>query len=171
MKIIDDFLPRNMADHLEAYMLSRDFPWYFLPDITHGAEFETMTPAMSHVFFHELNGASNYFNTVISLPYMNPKEAPLAPAQIIRAVGFLQFPTMVSKPNNKHIDSPKPHKVLLYYVNDSDGHTVLYDGDNVIERIPPKKNRAIVFDGNILHASSRPTKNARCVINFNLTTI
>ena len=40
---------------------------------------------------------------------------------------------------------------------------------NIIKRISPKKGRALVFNGNRYHSSSGPTKDIRCIINFDIT--
>ena len=67
--------------------------------------------------------------------------------------------------NTPHVDltnkdgSIEPHKVALYYVNDSDGATILFnDKLDIIRRVKPKKGRMLLFDGNTLHTSSHPTK-------------
>lgn len=77
-----------------------------------------------------------------------------------------------------HIDGDTPHKVFLYYVNDSDGDTFMFDKffdpdkesvDNlcVTDRISPEMGKAVMFDGYQYHASSSPIKNDfRCVINI-----
>ena len=67
-----------------------------------------------------------------------------------------------------HLDKPsKGYMSLLYYVNDSDGDTIFFDKNiRMIKRVNPKKNRAILFDSNILHAGSNPIKSKkRIVIN------
>ena len=67
-----------------------------------------------------------------------------------------------------HVDNEtEDYKSLLYYVNDSDGDTLFFDNDlNIIKRVSPKKNTAILFDSNILHAGSNPIKSSkRIVIN------
>lgn len=76
-----------------------------------------------------------------------------------------------------HVDMTTPHMVLLYYVNDSDGDTVIFyekhssDQDPVLtvnRSISPKAGAAILFDGLTYHSSSSP-KNAkeRIVLNIN----
>ena len=74
-----------------------------------------------------------------------------------------------------HVDQDRPHKVFLYYVNDSDGDTYFfnerlgYNGKEftVNEQVSPKMGRAVLFDGDIYHASSSPTNsNMRCILNI-----
>ena len=72
--------------------------------------------------------------------------------------------------NEPHIDMKEKHKVILFYLNDSDGDTYFYDKDhNIIDSVTPKENRAVLFDGSILHSSSKPVEFAkRIVLNINL---
>ena len=62
---------------------------------------------------------------------------------------------------------------MVYYVNDSDGDTVLFNefyntkSVSINRRIAPKKGRAVIFDSNRFHASSNPINTpTRFVINF-----
>jgi hypothetical protein len=102
-------------------------------------------------------------------------------SKINTARAFLQLPWTSPEQDKFHVDDIEPHMVLLYYVNDSDGDTLISDKEftgaepdygvdaNIIERISPKKGRAILFDGHTYHAASVPKNNLRCVLNFNLT--
>jgi hypothetical protein len=60
--------------------------------------------------------------------------------------------------------------VVIYYVNDSDGDTFVFDDDGkIIKRVSPKKGRFFMFDGRLKHAGSHPYDNTmRVVINFNV---
>jgi hypothetical protein len=76
--------------------------------------------------------------------------------------------------NNAHIDSPDKHKVILFYLNDSDGPTYFYkdEHDDVIGENMPEKNSAILFEGDQYHSSSRPIKyDRRIVLNINLVEV
>ncbi len=55
------------------------------------------------------------------------------------------------------------HLVMLYYINDSDGETILRN----VGKIKPKKGRIVIFDGSILHKAKYPVKGYRCILNFN----
>jgi len=69
--------------------------------------------------------------------------------------------------NNMHVDMKLPHVVVLYYVNDADGDTFFFNNSReIVDRVTPKKGRAVVFDGLTLHASSMPTKNHRISLNL-----
>ena len=72
--------------------------------------------------------------------------------------------------NTPHKDFDIPHKVLLYYVNDSDGDTILFDKDEKeYARITPKQGRMLYFNGKTLHAGNHPFKSeCRIVINYDL---
>lgn len=93
--------------------------------------------------------------------------------------------TKEGRRNNIHVNMLIPHLVMLYYVNDCDGDTILYDKTledipdgipypekyhnlNITHRISPKKGRILFFDGRIYHAPSTPTKSIRCIITMDL---
>ena len=83
-----------------------------------------------------------------------------------------------------HVDFAFPHLVFLYYVNDSDGPTTIlnkkcfmgnnkvfddFEENDVIQRVDPKKGRAVIFDGLYYHAGGIPKNTPRCVVNFDLS--
>ena len=175
--IVDDALPLSLANDLESMILNKNYPWYFLPDITHGYNMDRCDITISgheHLYFDLNHGGvlSNNFGYVHSIPHIifdkiGYKKRP----QLVRAKSFMHLP--LTRPqgylhDNLHIDSDIPHIVCLYYVNDTDGDTFICDIDKKIRRISPKKNRAVVFDGSLYHASSLPTKNKRIIININV---
>jgi hypothetical protein len=75
-----------------------------------------------------------------------------------------------------HVDHGRPDaKTLIYYVNDSDGDTIIFKnaftGEDPgpleeLHRITPKAGSAILLDSTMYHASSSPTTGVRSVINF-----
>ena len=105
---------------------------------------------------------------------------------ILEARSFLQLPLNVdfagTGVDTPHLDRFTPHLVFLYYVCDSDGDTIIYDyktekeGDvpffedvKELKRITPKQGRVVIFDGMYWHTAEQPTKDVRCIINFNIS--
>lgn len=100
--------------------------------------------------------------------------------QLQRVKANLLWPNPSKKIENSyhrpHADHGRPNaKTLLYYVNDADGDTVIFNkrwtGEDpgkleISYRVSPKAGSAVLFDSNIYHASSSPTTGIRSVINF-----
>lgn len=174
--VIDNVLPVGMADEIERTMLSSYFPWYYLPDITYVQEAlagKDRTPAMSHTFVEKQGKqSSDFYGLIRAIPHVAMEKAFGKTFSFVYQVrSFMQMPLRNSREhNNVHIDYEFPHAVCLYYLNDTDGDTFLFDSDRqtVIKRVTPKKNRALLFDGSLYHASSSPTEVPRAILNFNL---
>jgi len=96
---------------------------------------------------------------------------------------FLQLPLNLKDRSldAPHIDADRDHLVILYYVNDSDGDTVIYKnkftGYNEIpkfneleelKRVTPKAGRVVMFNGRHYHTAQQPEHNVRCIINYNV---
>ena len=175
IQVVDNFLPAQLADSLEHMLLGNEFPWYYTPDITYGHSVnqEVKNPAFSHSLYREETGPSSFYLSVCNLPFLGSVK--VTPSRVSRAVALMQTPQMdinSSLHNHPHVDTPNPHIVFLYYVCDSDGDTFMFSTDKddhtITKQVTPKKNRALIFDGSIYHASSKPKASNRCVINFNL---
>ena len=72
-----------------------------------------------------------------------------------------------------HRDLSHPHTTMVYYVNDSDGPTVIFNNKmEVIVESEPKKGRAIVFGGHRYHCGTLPEKHKeRIAINVNFKAV
>ena len=103
-------------------------------------------------------------------------------AEIIQGRSFLQLPlrnidTSIVDSPHIDLDPGDEHIVVLYYVNDSDGDTIIYnerekdrpDGIYTIkQRVTPKQGRVVLFDGWLMHTAEQPINNVRCIVNYNL---
>jgi hypothetical protein len=80
--------------------------------------------------------------------------------------------------NFPHSDRGNGEKVFIYYVNDSDGDTVMFneyddyktipDTFTIVDRITPKKGTGVFFEANRFHASCNPAiSQHRYIINYN----
>ena len=99
-----------------------------------------------------------------------------ADVNIIKGRSFLQLPINYNgeRIDTPHIDIVDDHFVILYYVCDSDGDTIIYnekvksDNYTIQKRISPKQGRVVLFDGSYYHTAEQPTDNIRCVVNYDL---
>jgi hypothetical protein len=169
MKIVDNALPDTLANEIEAVLFSNTFPWFFMDDITYrnNPNVKDKTMAFSHLFYSNGVINSDSFEMIEAIPIALSETGTL-----LLARSFLQLPVSTTRlHNNIHIDYETPHTVCLYYVNDTDGDTFIFANDKktITQRISPKKNRCVVFDGSTYHASSTPSKDKRAVINFDLS--
>jgi hypothetical protein len=89
-----------------------------------------------------------------------------------------------------HIDKTEQHITIIYYINDSDGDTLIFNdktknhyigkefmtNENFLDfknfelnkSVTPKKGRVVIFDGNLWHYGKYPTTGERNIININL---
>ena len=97
-------------------------------------------------------------------------------AKLEVANSFLQLPINFKgeREDTPHVDITDDHFVMLYYVCDSDGDTIIYneqeksDSYTVQKRITPKQGRVVLFDGSYYHTAEQPINNIRCVVNYDL---
>jgi hypothetical protein len=96
---------------------------------------------------------------------------------VIQGRSFLQFPLNLENydVDTPHIDlSTIDHFVMLYYVCDSDGDTIIYnekdisDQYTIKEKVTPKQGRVVLFDGSLYHTAEQPLNNNRCIVNYDL---
>ena len=174
MKVIDNKVSKTLQNKIEEYFLHDNFPWYYnnnslgkhvpkkCKNITKDSfnEFQ-----LTHKFVDEGRVNSPHTNIIMNL--LN--ELDMEGTPILRCKANLKFRTNTRKKHNIfHMDHKDPHKVMIYYVNDSDGDTFLKIGKS-IKRVSPKKGRVLCFDGKTMHAANHPRKtNKRLIINFNL---
>ena len=167
IKEIDNCIGWNYADKIEALVTSLNFPWYYLEDITYVNDNTSVkVPGFSHLLYDRMNRYEGR-----DLAFLSPLLFHIAQDEVrefVRMKISMLLKSDRTEPNNKHIDHSFPHTTILYYVSDSDGDTIFYNGDEIIHRVTPKKGKAVIFDGLIYHASSCPQSySRRYTINMN----
>lgn len=103
---------------------------------------------------------------------------------VMRTRTNMTFRSDDERPVGAHVDNRNryEHYVFLYYVNDSDGDTVLYNQHHdgvtsykeedltIRSRFSPKAGSAIFFSGDIFHTWHYPiTHDFRCSVNMNVS--
>ena len=189
IQVIDNIIPFTAQERLKQIVDDRDFRWTYRQDVT-------FKPGSGFPDFYLDERTSGYARSIY---YMDEIDCPdMLPwcqqildglhdktGMYIETLLRIQCNLMYQNPsktftkdsfNAAHTDQTYPHKVLLYYVNDSDGDTFIFnekrgeefDKLTIKQRVTPKQGRAVFFDGDYLHSSSNPLNSfKRQAINFN----
>ena len=171
IKVVDNFIPKSLENKLDN-ILSYHLHYQYVPNTVEKND-EDYCPSFSRKIYHQLeleNTDKDYLFTLSPL-YVFLNSQNLFLHNILQARIFFQIPSIAPPIHKPHVDLNVPHQVCLYYVNDSDGDTIIYDSTGkTIRKISPKKGRMIFFNGNLKHSASTPTQNHRAVINYNVIT-
>jgi hypothetical protein len=169
---IDNFLPTRYHSAMSDLVFSNYFPWFYLENsaFERRGDFDENHFSFSNSIYVD-DVKSPHFDFFLPMIYQIPLEL-AEDIEVIRIRAGMQTKILGEVVvNDPHVDMESDHYTLLYYVNDSDGDTVFYKDSTASEVImsnTPVANSAIIFDGNIYHASSHPTTvPARVAININ----
>lgn len=153
-------------------------PWTFVPNLSHGNAENYDASGFSYLFYIDEKFNQKEKKTVQTSEYNYVVPMILSAfdrfglnasiENVFRSRVRFTLTREKSVIEDKHVDYNFPHLVLLYYINTTDGDTVLYHENEIVEKITPKRGRCVLFDGSILHASSSSTLAPRLVLNTNI---
>ena len=182
MEIIDNFLEEEYFNHIQSKILHADHRWYYMDNISISKEISTRETDLRYGFNYSLIepdhkeynlGEMNKFIYDVSIA---------ANANVVlRSRMDMTTNRGESYKLEPHVDFQYPHITTIFYVNDSDGNTIIYNEmydqiDQEIDdtqltikqEIEPKANRLIIFNGLHLHTGHTPSiHNQRVLINSN----
>ena len=193
MKIIEDVLPVEQADWLEDMLTSNSIGWNYIGDGSRpnaDPENVRLFPSFAHPIYAKYDdnpfGDRDMMQRFECLNHTVCAKSGLDIENMDRIRLGMHIPNPSWHGHHgPHCDQAVPHTVVLFYVTDTDGDTYFfdhedkidplgygYDGEDeykIIDRVTPKKNSMVVFDGLTTHASSYPTKGQRITINYNFS--
>ena len=173
--IYENFLPQEYFNKLSGIVTNQEnMPWFFIDSVAEENDSDLnkdLQHGLAHLIYNEVPNSFLFddFYPIIEI-MQNDWNINVFNIKRIR-LGMQIKLGHTSIINYSHIDYEQPHQVLLLYLNDADGDTFFYNEDKtILKTVSPKPNRAILFDGMILHNSSTPTKTSKRIalnINFN----
>ena len=203
--VIDDFIDKEYQEKIKSIMLGSqlyfdghpdggvEFPWYFIEDVTSALDSDSQhRPALAHQYvtyrdMDEMEKFDDYTPGYIEselhslfIPLLQRACFKLGIGKVnaLQGRSFLQFPLRLK---DKTVDTPHidletiRHFVVLYYVCDSDGDTIIYNEREesktytIKQRVTPKQGRVVLFDGGLMHTAEQPiNSNVRCIVNYDL---
>jgi len=182
--IFDDVIDLEYQNIIKEILLGDrqykgyDFPWYLTHDVTKPAKADSqLRPAFFHGYVDYPSELSSVFHDVfIRLIQNSCAKIDRKNVDVLQGRSFCQLPISSDKisVDTPHIDIKEDHFVMLYYVCDSDGDTIIYNEQIKSEtytlqrRVTPKQGRVVLFDGSYYHTAEQPLNNIRCVVNYDL---
>lgn len=194
--VIDGFLDVNDFNELVSFVAGPKFPWFYIDTVSLPSEdgkkikdpMAVETSGLSHVMFDQDWDAKSYtYNFFQTFFKELDNKLGFKETDIIRARASLKWPKVGYTPDNyslPHVDYYYPHETLIFYLNNSDGDTFIFDqhfvdtGDDskdipsvysIQQRITPKANRLVWIDGLHFHTASNPiSTDKRIILNINL---
>jgi hypothetical protein len=179
IKVIDNFLnDKNLEDTIEKELLSSEYPWFYQNATAYESPWRTDDRFnefgfLSHTMVKDFEANSKWYQiakafAILTNKYLNIENEYNT---INRAFSNLVFRNGYTKPTPPHVDNEQKHLVLLYYVNDSDGNTIIWDKDiqKIEAEVEPRKGRMLIFEGSHWHSGHAPQHHdIRMNINVNL---
>jgi len=182
--IIDNLFSKKYMDAIEDSCVKTS--WSYNNNISYG---ENTNKSIQDGFAITFNTESHYYSLFQYLIFKSCEKINFEVSEISRIRKRLTYPNKerYNIPYCPHVDYSHNHLVLLYYVNECDGDTFIFDeildvpkderNDEIIafdkwtikERIEPRKGRIVIFDGSSYHSSSLSSTNNRIVLNIDIT--
>lgn len=184
--IYDKVIDKEYQDNLEDTMTTLSFPWFYnkwvdqYPTRYHGVNIpdDNIVDSFqfSHLFYHS-GAAMPTYNLVEPLIRNVTARLNIGHYHIDRVKANLTTKHDFSpeKYQIPHVDTTPPCRSIIYYVNDSDGDTVMFNercGETfnkftIKKQSKPVKGSIFAFDGSHYHAGRFPRENkTRIVINI-----
>jgi hypothetical protein len=187
-------LPQGYADAIEQEVSRNSFPWNYVDNVTFntGSNNDIGQPGLSHLALDSLIGIQSeylaFFKPIIY--HLQELHNGNVIKQLLRLrIGLINRMQSENNVNIPHVDFMIPHYTACYYVNDSDGDTVIYNemlesgtteeniqkfveskNFTIASTCSPRKNHAVIFNGHRYHSSSHPLVNKkRIVMTINYT--
>lgn len=180
---IKSVIDKEYQERIYNLVTDINFSWHFMEDATTERKSGTFsdTPAFANLIYHPTNSENPYLDFFTPLLDNISQKSGLKVVNLLRMrLGFLlntkySFPSTPYTPNTAHRDFDQDHYTAVYYVNDSDGETVIYHETNPAEKYHPmhksmpEQGKVLIFNGWHYHASTCPkmfTKRIALTINF-----
>ena len=195
IKIFDNFISDSYQKEIEDNLNQNTFPWYLNDSILVGYDYDTLeekfkdenvsdTPGLTHTVYVDKQIKSPIYEKIKPMLYILEQQTNLKLTDIIR----IRIRRTLQYPNHTLGKYCPPHCDLntneIYYVDDTDGDTVIFDKTyngkvymneanvKILKRINPKRGRLLMFDGKYYHSGNAPTSYVkRTVINFDVKLI
>ena len=177
-KIIDDLLPELYLKNLQEYFFSQRCDWNFNNILTSEESHQNMGSFGFVIRLHWNqafvdNFAGNLCKQLIITSQNKVSEIIKIPHRVVRARADMTLYNPEKYRHELHTDYSYEHITAIFYLNSSDGNTLLFDreGEKLLTEVEPIENRLLIFDGLLQHTGHSPSMHkSRVLINMNFMT-
>ena len=179
--VFDDIVNKETQKQISEILFHK-VRWQFIPDVTK-PDNNQQRPGFNYRFIPHAENIYEWHTDMCTIIDAACNKINFKRKDCLQVRSFLQLPLNLKNRSldAPHVDADVDHMVVLYYVNDSDGDTVIYE--NLFEgydkvpllkdlkekkRVTPKAGRVVLFNGKHWHTSCQPEHNVRCVVNYNV---
>ena len=183
--VFDDIIEKDYQNKIKNILIGQvryndeDFPWFYIDDVTASGDYENQKRgAFVHDYVnYEYGIESDFHYLFLDLIKKSCSKLKIKEVDALQGRSFLQLPTNIKREDvdSPHTDMQFQHFVMLYYVCDSDGDTIIYNekvisekGLTVQKKVTPKQGRVVLFNGAYYHTAQQPNHNLRCIVNYDL---
>ena len=186
--VFDDIINVEYQEKIKNILLGEkffkdcEFPWYLTKDITRANKGDSQKrPGFFHGYVsyndNGLGDITSIFHEIfLELIQNSCEKLNIREVDVYQGRSFLQLPLFSENPSvdTPHTDLDEKHFVMLYYVCDSDGDTIIYNETEksnnytIKQKVTPKQGRVVLFDGSLYHTAEQPINNLRCIVNYDL---
>lgn len=176
--IIDNFLTKSYLKDLQNYFLSQRCEWNFNDNLTGDDSYAILGSFGFTIPLHWNQMFSNSYagsltRVLVLTAADKVEEITNIPHIAVRARADMTVFNSLNHRHEMHTDYPQEHMTAIFYLNTSDGNTLLYDrdGKELLTEVEPIENRLLVFDGLLQHTGHSPSKHkSRVILNMNFMT-
>jgi len=178
IRVIDNLIPKYYLKELQDYFLSKNCEWYYNDNLTGDESFENLSSFGLTMRLHwNGNFIGSFPGTLVRALVFSAQEQVESVSEtnqrIVRVRADMTLYNPLNHRHELHTDFPEEHMTAIFYVNNSDGNTLLYnrEGTELIQEVEPVENRLLIFDGLMQHTGHSPSKHkSRLLVNMNFMT-
>ena len=179
--IFDDIIDKQSQKNIQDIIFNK-IKWQYISDVT-SSDNKQQRPGFNYHFIVDNKNIYEWHTEMMTIVNAACNKINFKIKECIKGRSFLQLPLNLKDRSidAPHVDLMIPHLVVLYYVNDNEAQTIIYEDKfesietrpkisdlKIKQKITPKQGRVVLFNGLHWHTAEQPEHNVRSIINYDI---